>query len=90
MHNSQSFTCPVCGYPGLTEPPYDQHGCASFDICPSCGIEFGYDDAKRSHDELRAAWLAAGAPWRSRTTAPPPAWSPARQLEAAGLSVPRG
>jgi hypothetical protein len=74
MHNSNLFTCPVCGFAGLTEPPYDDHGCASFDICPSCGTEFGYDDAKQSYEELRRRWLASGALWWSQTTKPPLGW----------------
>ena len=45
--------CPVCGYNALHEPAYDRFGCASFEICPCCGIEFGYDDARRSHETLR-------------------------------------
>ncbi len=78
-------TCPVCGYASLAEPPHDETGGASFEICPSCGTEFGYDDASKSHAELRKLWLAAGAPWRSRATAPPPDWSAIEQLRAAGL-----
>jgi hypothetical protein len=70
---------------GLAQPPYDQHQCASFEVCPSCGTEFGYDDVKRSHAELRNAWLAAGAPWRSRATKPPLGWTPLEQLRAAGF-----
>jgi hypothetical protein len=77
--------CPVCGYPKLAESPYDKTGCASFEICPSCGTEFGYHDASKSHDELRRLWLAAGAPWRSRAMAPPTDWSAVNQLRAAGL-----
>src|ERR1700678_4028583 len=71
MHSSNPFTCPVCGFTGLTEAPYDEHGCASFEICPSCGTEFGYDDANRSHEDLRKAWLAAGKTWWSQTIKPP-------------------
>jgi hypothetical protein len=85
MHNNSTYTCPVCGFPGLSEPPYDAQGCASFEICPSCGTEFGYDDARRSHDDLRAAWLAAGAPWRSQAIRPRPDWDARKQLENAGL-----
>lgn len=57
--------CPVCGYPGLAEPPYNEDGGGSFEICPSCGFEFGFDDQSEgiSHDEYRARWLADGAPW---------------------------
>lgn len=83
--NSRTFICPVCGFPDLTEPPYDQHGCASFDICPCCGTEFGYTDARKSHDQLRDEWLAAGAHWHSRAVQQPPGWNALNQLRAAGL-----
>tara|TARA_B100000614_G_C14374051_1_gene422668 strand:+ start:446 stop:640 length:195 start_codon:yes stop_codon:yes gene_type:complete len=58
-----NYVCPVCDYPELTEEPY-----YSFEICPQCGIEFGYEDAVASRDknspqrlarlqELRQKWL---------------------------------
>jgi len=78
-------TCPVCGFAELAEPPYDSAGCASFEICPSCGTEFGYDDAKTSHEELRTRWLSAGGHWSSQTMAAPPAWNAKEQLKAAGM-----
>ena len=37
-------TCPVCGYDGLYEPPYNEKGSGSYEICPCCGFQFGYDD----------------------------------------------
>ncbi|MFZ2502752.1 MAG: hypothetical protein WAW88_08800 [Nocardioides sp.] len=53
-------TCPVCGSPELTQPPYrkwppppgvllkppyeDQLGLPSYEVCPNCGFEFGNDD----------------------------------------------
>ena len=79
--------CPVCGYPDLTEPAYDQHGCASFDICPSCGTEFGYDDAGRTHADLRERWVNTGAKWSSSTAKPPAGWDPVAQIRLAGLST---
>jgi len=85
MLNKKAFSCPVCGFGQLLEPPYDKSGGASFEICPSCGTEFGYDDATKSHAELRKAWLAAGSPWWSRVNPPPPNWDPAEQLRRAGL-----
>lgn len=41
--------CPVCGY-GMKEAPAD------FNICPSCGTEFGVHDVNSSIPELRKAW----------------------------------
>jgi predicted RNA-binding Zn-ribbon protein involved in translation (DUF1610 family) len=84
MHN-KIFTCPVCGYNGLLEPAYDEHGCSSFEICPSCGTEFGNDDAKRTHKELRNLWLSAGAPWKSKTVKAPVGWTALGQLQDSGL-----
>ncbi|MGH9585295.1 MAG: hypothetical protein ACRD4O_20455 [Bryobacteraceae bacterium] len=66
--------CPVCGYP-LGFLPTD------FNICPSCGTEFGYSDSGRSHKELRANWLASGAKWWDTSTAPPPNWNPYLQID---------
>jgi len=65
--------CPVCGY-SLERPPAD------YRICPSCGTEFGYDDAGRSHRELRTAWLRSGARWWSRSRPAPVGWDPYEQL----------
>ena len=85
----RKFTCPVCGFPDLIEPHLDPMGSPTYAICPCCGVEFGYDDASRSHSELRAAWLANGAPWWSERQSPPERWSAETQLKAAGLDVRR-
>jgi len=55
-------------------PPKDYH------ICPSCGTEFGYDDAGRSHTALRTAWLKSGTPWWSPVSQPPEGWDPLAQV----------
>lgn len=34
--------CPVCGWGRLEEPP--EGASQSFEICPSCGTEFGFHD----------------------------------------------
>lgn len=65
--------CPVCDYAGLLAPP--QEG----PVCPSCGTEFEVDDRYRSHLELRAAWLEAGAPWFSKRVPAPHGWEKYRQ-----------
>lgn len=59
---------------------------ADYHICPSCGTEFGYDDAGRSHAELRANWLRNGARWWSPVDPQPPNWDPYTQLS--GLFFP--
>lgn len=79
MRNDR-YECPVCGFDGLKEAPIDACGCATFEICPCCGTEFGYDDATTSHVELRRSWIAQGMPWFSQTTRPPADWSPVKQL----------
>lgn len=38
------YNCSVCGYNNLNFKPYYENGYASFQICPCCGFEFGYDD----------------------------------------------
>jgi hypothetical protein len=73
------YDCPVCGYPALPDPPRD------FEICPSCGTEFDYHDATKTHKELRDAWIAAGLRWSSRAIPQPTNWNPFDQLFRAGL-----
>src|ERR1700720_53818 len=70
-----TYVCPVCGY-GMRYPARDFH------ICPSCGTEFGYDDAGRTHEELRDVWLRNGPRWWSPVDPQPPNWDPYRQLES--------
>lgn len=77
------YTCPVCGYSAMPDPPKD------FNICPCCGTEFEYHDARRSHEELRQEWLRQGARWFSEATPPPEWWDPYRQLALAGLDFRR-
>lgn len=76
--------CPVCGYPGLHDPPRSlRTGGASDEICPSCGFQFGFHDGDRgyTYEEWRRAWIIHGMPW-SGTEPPPPGWDPALQLKA--------
>lgn len=84
MDSVGRLRCPVCGYPGLEEPPRSSSGGGSYEICPSCGFEFGVtdDDLGFSYDEWRERWIAAGMPWDSAGIEPPPAgWDPKKQLE---------
>jgi hypothetical protein len=81
-------TCPVCGWPNLHEPPRNAEGGASFELCPSCGFEFGFDDDDQglSYETARARWIAAGMAWWSSSRLPPLNWNPARQLIDSGLA----
>jgi hypothetical protein len=76
-----AYTCPVCCYPDLRNPPID------FTICPSCGTEFSYDDATKSHTELRNEWVESGARWYSNVIARPLGWDPMFQLLQGGQIV---
>jgi hypothetical protein len=68
------YTCPVCGYDQLDEPPQD------WSICPCCRTQFDFTGSVAWYAELRARWIANGAKWSSRYTAPPPNWNPLEQL----------
>lgn len=65
MRKTGDPACQVCGYEPA-EPPWGADGTSpSFDFCPCCGVEWGYQDASPLGIEMfRTAWLGAGAPWR--------------------------
>ena len=67
--------CPVCGF-AMPFPPSDNN------ICSCCGTEFGYDDLRRSHTELRKNWRAHGMRWFSEHMPPPTDWDPTAQLNS--------
>jgi hypothetical protein len=69
------YTCPVCGFDRLEDPPNN------YTICPSCGTEFEYDDVRTTKAELRRAWVAGGYKWWSKLEQPPARWNPERQLK---------
>jgi hypothetical protein len=76
MQNLVSHTehlCPVCGYE-MEDPP------SNYNICPSCGTEFGVNDVNASALELRMNWIASGMEWWSTTDAKPVEWAPLTQL----------
>lgn len=74
--------CPVCNFPALTEAPRSQSGAGSFELCPSCGFQFGVsdDDGGFTYARWRAAWKKSGMKWASQRT-PPKNWDAAKQLE---------
>jgi hypothetical protein len=78
-----SFTCPVCGYPDLTELPRSDTTGGSYEICPSCGFQFGVSDESSgfTYEQWRKAWIAQGTPWRSVGIPRPRNWNPSEQLK---------
>lgn len=87
--------CPECGFL-LDRPAWSDAG-GSFEICPSCGIQFGYTDAAGGDPGRRAQlWLewrarstGQGCPWNSVGRMPPAAWDPSEQVArvASGTAV---
>lgn len=88
--------CPVCGYPDLMEAPV-----LSYEICPSCGTEFGYTDSapndearSRRHYELMLEWLRTGPRWHAGWQPQPEGWNGRKQVlegwfaRASNLSTP--
>ena len=51
-----------------------------YDICPSCGTEFGVNDRNATIAQLRGAWLQTGPRWWSEYDAVPEGWNPDQQL----------
>lgn len=76
-----NHVCPVCGYVHLKEMPRQRKDSASFEICPSCGFQFGVSDDDRGHtyESWRQDWIARGMPWSSRQK-PPADWNAAAQI----------
>lgn len=79
---AQGFVCPVCGYNDPASPSFGDEW--QDEICPSCGTQFGYDDANTSHSDLRQRWIGSGARWWSRNPAPVH-FNGIEQLRQAGL-----
>jgi hypothetical protein len=53
---------------------------ADYNICPSCGTEFGNNDINASIEDLRASWLDSGPCWWSKFETPPVDWDPIWQV----------
>jgi hypothetical protein len=74
----------VCGYVGLEyQPRHPVSGGGSYEICPSCGFQFGVhdDDRRISYEEWRARWVSGGMKWNAKSIPPPEDWNPEKQLE---------
>lgn len=78
-----SYTCPVCGYPDLYDPPRSALSGGSYEICPSCGFEFGVSDEDQgfTYADWRERWIKAGMPWSSIGRHQPKDWDPVAPLQ---------
>ena len=56
------FVCPICGCGHLKEAPFGLNNEPSFEICPDCGFEFGFDGNNDPAvlDEYRQRWIKNG------------------------------
>jgi len=75
------MACRVCGL-YQADAPWGRDGTApSYNICPCCGSEFGYDDATRAAVlRKRVLWRAAGSVWFAPAEKPSN-WSLSAQME---------
>lgn len=74
--------CPVCGYSHLAEEIRGRGGW-SYEICPSCGFQFGVDDERGiTYEAWREAWVEGGMKWWDDSMPQPEDWDPAKQLSA--------
>lgn len=64
MKMNEKYNCRICGFE-LEEPPWGDDGRSpNYNICPCCGVEFGYEDyAYESIIEYRKSWFNKGAGW---------------------------
>lgn len=73
--------CPVCGFSGLKNEPYEGT-VPSYEICPCCGFEFGFDDYSEgwTHEQYRDKWIQSGMIWFDPKLKPTD-WNSEQQLK---------
>ncbi|WP_086444738.1 hypothetical protein [Candidatus Enterococcus lemimoniae] len=85
--NNEKYICPVCGFEGLELEAYNDFDEPSYEICPCCGFQFGFDDDNAEHDKnieidrWRNRWISEGCNWYSEVFEKPKDWNPKKQLE---------
>jgi len=59
------YICEICGYAELEYPPWGEDGKnPSYNICPCCGVEFGYEDCTtESKLKYFNKWAESGYKW---------------------------
>lgn len=89
--NKKISGCPVCGYPDFVAFD-DTFGLTTFEICPCCGVQSGYeygeDSAISDFLRLRQTWIGErGGTWWSEAHSQPDGWDYDAQLMKAGLGT---
>jgi hypothetical protein len=76
-----SYFCRICGHK-QSEAPWGTDGrTPTFDYCPCCGVEFGYQDCNlKAVRAFRENWLKKGAVWSEPEKLIKP-WNLAEQLK---------
>jgi len=83
MNPLRTYTCPVCGFGWMDDPPEDHA------ICACCGTHFGYDDVSTGYRALRNSWLRYGGFWFDKMDpayAMSPFWNAWDQLSRGGYA----
>jgi hypothetical protein len=73
--------CRICGL-YFDHFPWGENGdCPTYEICPCCNVEFGYEDySLESIRKYRSNWLKSGANWFDKKRKPDE-WNLEEQLE---------
>jgi hypothetical protein len=79
---NKKYLCPVCGFLGLKEPAFNQQNIPSYEICPCCGFEFGFDgnNNQETFAAFRKRWLEKGGQWFMESLKPKD-WDMQKQLD---------
>lgn len=81
MSKSTIHNCRVCGF-YMMDPPWGDNGqFPTYEICPCCGVEFGYEDCTaESTKDYRKKWLNQNVKWFENKLKPDD-WDLEKQME---------
>jgi hypothetical protein len=74
------YVCLVCGYSELTKP-YGDYLRPSYEICPTCGYQYGYHDYFQTPINYRKRWIDEGANWWAHGGPIESNWNARQQLK---------
>ncbi len=62
---SAKYICPVCKFDGLKEAAFGPGNEPSYEVCPCCGFEFGFDGGNDPvvFAEYYQRWTQNGSKW---------------------------